>query len=227
MRKLLFGTLSAMVTLAVLLGISGCGLESYLLLNPPTAVSSTASGEFKFKADSTNNEYEFLGFEVYYKFYLTSETPNNSINTFEQLKTDSFLRLNNGGSDTATSISKPLFFSESWKGTSYTVTIDFFNSANPSVDPDAPGRSITGLLRGVIGVGLLSPYDSYFKPFYNYVSADTDITPNLLNDINAGLSVTLALYVLSYGKDSTGLELYSQPVFLGGQSILFSNLPYP
>jgi hypothetical protein len=230
MRKAILRALSAVIIPAGLASISGCGLEYYSLLNPPNPIYGTSTdGTFQFSAGSANNEFEFLGFELYYKFYRpVLDSPENSINTFEELQTKSFRRLNNAGSDTINSRSKPLFWSEAFKGTTYTVTIDFFTDpGNPTVSATVtPQREITGLLRGVDA--LPPPYDSLFKPFYNYEIADEDITPDIYNSyIIPGLPVTLVLYVLSYGKDSTGLELYSQPIYLGDKLLTFPNRTYP
>jgi len=232
MRKALYGALSAAASLAALLGMAGCGLESFMLLQPPTANQSPPPGKFQFYAGSENNEFEFLGFELYYKFYHPSDSADDYINisSFEQLLARSFRRLNNADSniDNTTSISKPLFLSKDFKGTPYDVTIDFSNSEEPKVSSSVvglPQRAITGLRRGV---ALPPPYASLWKPFYTFSGdpLDMDITSSIYDLINAPSLVRLVVFALSYGKDVSGLELYSQPVFLGDQALIFSNRSY-
>jgi hypothetical protein len=138
--------------------LSGCGLESFLVLSAPTPIlSGRPSLAFQFKKETYNNELDsslrpaFLGFELYYKIYGMGESPDNDndIATFDQLGPRGFRRINNNLTDQYPSYHRPLIDmssdSDPNRSAEFLITIDFnadLTNADASADfpkiyPDA------------------------------------------------------------------------------------------
>jgi hypothetical protein len=226
------------------LALSGCGLESFILLSPPVAVINAGDGIFEFDSTSLNNEEEFRGYEVYYKLFLSSETPINYYNTFEDMVAASYRRLNNPLKDSPTTIVNPLIYvdgppplsSPSDRGEDFTVTIDFSNAV---AENDYPQIKITGATinepettREIIAARRSVKYSGFneFKRFIDFELADvsasnSDLTTQVFNEISTPLPVGVVCFAVSWGVvTDTNLPVYSQPVWLGFEQITF---PYP
>ena len=227
-----------------MLALSGCGLESFILLSPPVAVINAGDGIFEFDSTSLNNEEEFRGYEVYYKLFLSSENPVNYYNTFEDLVAASYRRLNNPLKDSPANIANPLIYvdgppplaSPSDRGESFTVTIDFSNAVANS---DYPQIKITGATINepettleIIAARRSVKYSGLeeFKRFIDFELADvsaanSDLTTQVYTDISVSLAVGVVCFAVSWGVvTDTNLPVYSQPVWLGFEQITF---PYP
>ena len=80
-----------LISLATLCLLSQCGLEYIPYLSQPVSLGANdADKTFKFIRTGDNTEVEFLGFEVYYKFYIESQEPDDSITTFSALFPNGF-----------------------------------------------------------------------------------------------------------------------------------------
>ncbi len=175
-----------------LLSLSGCGLESFLVLSAPTPIlSGQPSLAFQFRKETYNNELDsmgrpaFLGFELYYKIYGLTESVENAIGTFDELATHSFRRINNDATDQYLSYHRPLVdmssASDPNRSAAFLITIDFnadLTNATASADypkiyPDAtapnPGPITINTIRRD-ETYIVSPFQNEFKRF----SADID-----------------------------------------------------
>jgi hypothetical protein len=69
------GRVRISAVLAAALAVCGCGLPNYPTLNPPGTPSTLASETntvFTILSTTQNNELEFRGYELFYKFYTSS-----------------------------------------------------------------------------------------------------------------------------------------------------------
>jgi len=138
-----------------LLLLSGCGLESFLVLSAPTAIYTGLPPQaFQFRKETYNNELDsmlrpaFLGFELYYKIYGLTESVENDIGTFDELASR-FRRINNFPTDQYLSYHRPLIDMSSAtdlnRPASFVITIDFnvdltdatASASFPKIYPDA------------------------------------------------------------------------------------------
>jgi hypothetical protein len=221
--------------------LSGCGLESFVFLNPPIAEILGSDSKFQFTAGSSNNETEFRGFEVYYKIYDPADSIDTSFNTFEEMVLKSFIRINNGPSvDTQNSLSRPLIKvhystvpAENDRGKNLRAIIDFSNPSKTT--GEYPQITTVGIIsdslyqpvlineaRRGITYTLPNPPNE-FKRFCDFARNDQDISPSIFDSyISQNFQIVLVLFAISYGIDTgTNLEVYSQPVWLGDEKITF------
>ena len=212
--------------LAGLLLLSGCGLEAFILLNPPEPVDLGNDDKFTFRATADNAEGSFKGFEVYYKIHEVGVAPDTStITTIEELIISGFRRINRFG-ESPGAIAKPLIQpASSDVGSTYLVTIDFsINVVDPVEYPKittsaATPKTYTKVCRGIAP----SPgnYKRFIKAEFSPSPEDADII-GLSAEILAGTQIGILCVALSYGIDvSNGLEVYSQPVSLYDEDLQF------
>ena len=75
MKTSLRGIVASIASILTILLLNTCGIESYLLLNPPE--DGEAFGEkFSFLKSYVNSEAEFKGFDLYYRMYRTTDLPD-------------------------------------------------------------------------------------------------------------------------------------------------------
>jgi len=220
--------------LATLCLLTQCGLEYIPYLSEPVSLGANdADKTYKFIRTGDNTEAEFLGFEIYYKFYITSQEPDDTITTFSALFSNGFKRLSSS-SDLKNLISKPLIKIPSGNTNTITFTLDF-NQAPIPKDPETgsndPAVDDVFLRRAVYyepGEG--SEIDS-FKHFpdslddttetYQENDSDIDSSVWLVIEPPTGEKVRLALYVLSYGRKDYTVDIYSDALYLGYVTINF------
>ena len=225
-----------------MLALSGCGLESFILLRPPLAIRNADNDKFEFQTTIDNIELEFQGFEVYYKIFPTTvPSPQNYYITFEDMLADSYRRLNNPNFDKPGIVNRPLLFIDgppipNDRGDILTVTIDF--SASLAATDEYPKITVTGApqLDGPETTVLIDearrsvPKTGFneFKKFTEFEASDvlalgSDVTAEVLAEIqNFGVQVGLVCFAVSWGIDPVGnLIVYSQPEWLGYESIDF------
>lgn len=211
-----------------ILNLASCGIPAASIqLIAPAAINEAGVQYFRFSkiTDGASVEPEFRGFELYYRFYDVTETPQFP-DTFEELATYGYRRVNAATDVVYPSLpSKPLILVDinDWDDI-FTVKVDFSNTASPyptitaamtddaiPVALDVP-IDIQDIRRGIPDE---SPSDKY-EQFFDYEELDDDIQG--LDWSEFQLQGKLVLYVLSYGFSfavATFGETYSEPVYLG------------
>lgn len=204
-------------------GFGGCGLETVTVLNEPMVGSVDNSNHtIKFYGTSKNSEIQFKGFDLYYKFY--------KIDDYDSLQADMNLNISNPddliekgffkivkSTDIQGNPTEPLIYIPPlYRGSSYTVTIDFsniFNVVNKS-DPViyTDNSNIVSDLQIRRGV---TDASGFYKSFYDYdfSSPDADLT-NVVDVNPSSESIYIAFYVFSYGSDFEN-TYYSNACYLG------------
>lgn len=210
-----------------LLSLSSCGLERIVYLEKPEPVTfSEADATFTFRKILENDEYEFRGFELFYKLQTVDETTEGDIQDFNTLASKGFFRVSSDR-DRSTNIDKPLIEVPFKDGTEFDIVVDFSPIPNPVVStPDETTVPDVNMRRGV---AYTSGPDIYsFEHFYYSLllsdaigGNDADISSAVWVDIEAGNPVLLVLYVLSYGKKDLVVDVYSEPLYLGNIGIIF------
>jgi len=238
------------ISLAALLLLSGCGLESFVVLSEPKAVLTAPPYTFQFRKLSTNgdtfDEPFFKGFELYYKIYGPLESIDNEANTLDELTTKKGFKRMNGKPPYTEAISKPLIpIALDLRSEEFIITIDFTDFTDVYSSTDYPKIysesgistpiSITEVRRNVRYT--LAGRSDEFKRFSNepvyaeFEASDTDLSSaawSEISDSTPGGPVQIVLFVLSYGYDpnsTTNPAQYSRPVWLG--SLVNIYFPYP
>lgn len=227
-------TCAFLLALAILL--STCGLSSYAYIFSPT-VPSSATGSSKgivVRNNDENNADIFQGYEIYYKFYLTSSSTSAMANDdkalfdkeepepaditrlgFRRVETTGFYRKNNIVQKTPT----PMIVVEySSRTDPFTFLIDFSDVDAGSTET-IPSVTSSGNLANE-GVELFRPiidtdaddYTSENQPLKSFISDDFS---TLDSDMTGFSRVTLSLYIFAYGKHERVYNIYSKPVWLG------------
>jgi hypothetical protein len=224
----------------------GCGLPNYPSLNPPgqpSVLASPGTPTFTINATTQNNELEFKGFELYYKFYATpDQIEQNLQNVLEyNLRTTYGYRPVCYQIDTFSAtpptnlhVNKPLIYVQPGdRGTVFSVTITFpglgspiqspvavlFNGA-PYYSPKDASQPLS-IRRNVGDTNSLSSTYGQPKLFIaadladpsTYQSTDIDVQ-GIWGSVSGGVAY-LAMYVMSYGVQDYTTDLYSTPVYLG------------
>ena len=197
-----------------------CGLEYIPYLSEPLSLGSFVDDTFQFIRTTENTEAEFLGFEIYYKFYKTDQSPDDTITDFNTLITRGFRRLSSSTDDPdLISISEPLIKIPSTNVDTITFTIDF-SPLFPNEPTTLNDSTITNVIlrRGVYyGSGT---FDQQYKHFHKnfdpntYLQGDADLGSDIMQEITNGIELRLALYVLSYGLKEFTLDIFSDAVYL-------------
>jgi hypothetical protein len=218
--------LFALLSFSLLLLLSGCGLEQvFIQLIPPEPDYESGVQYFKFKkvTDGTDVEPEFLGFELYYRFFEDGESIV-FVNTFEEFAAKGYRRVYSS-SDRVGTITRPLIrvydtAAPNDRERTFTVTVDFTNAGDadyPLISDDADPAlhipiDVQDIRRGVT-YSKVGQTDVY-KSFWDFEQEDKDISG--IDWTSFQTKGTLVLYVLSYGKDEISYrDLYSEPVYLG------------
>ncbi len=220
--------------LPVVLNNYGCGLENITYLSPPgnPTLASPTYTTFTINSTSKNDEAEFLGFELYYKFYTTSFSIP-SVEDVDDLKSYGFLPVCSS-SDTASGTyvnhTQPLFEVPAVdRGKTFAITVTFTNPTTVPGSDSQPalvynGTPLTFSIRRDFGDADYGS-NSYLqgKPFVQriphvadaYKATDSDVT-----SVYSASIVSLLMYAMSYGKENITTDLYSPPVYLGYINIL-------
>ncbi len=225
--------------LPVVLNNYGCGLENIVYLSPPgnPTLASPINKTFTINSTSKNNEAEFLGFELYYKFYNISSSFPPSVEDVDDLKSYGYLPVcseADSASGKYVNHSRPLFeVPPLQRGTTFAITINF---PNPTVaQSDQPilvynGGQLSWTIRRDIGDedGTSITYQKG-KPFIGipasfpaYNSSDTDISSVYGASASYSYNVYLVIFAMSYGRADITTHLYSPPVYLGYIQILIN-----
>lgn len=223
-----FGRRSGGVLLAALVGVlGGCGLPDRRAAppQPPTALPAVdAADTFRFAASGREADVgrvASFGYEVYYRFSAVGPSTDRNLRTRAQLGARRFVRL--AAADDRDPIDqgdRPLIeVSRAARVNDHgEVTLDFA-PVRTGRDPQARwDRSAAALRRGVAKV------DGTFEPFgcdrFQARHADVRALPQLASDCRQE-QFQLQLYVLSYSRDLSGREQYSDARYLGSINLLF------
>ncbi|MCX7030265.1 MAG: hypothetical protein NTU62_09110 [Spirochaetes bacterium] len=202
--------------MALVLALTGCGLEIIPILDPPDVPDTLASDlnpVFQVKNYPTTipDFYNFklqYGFELYYKFYTMAQSKEINLRTRDDLVGAQFHRVSAPGSLSAQSL--PLILINAGdQNTDFDVAIDF----NQPVASEAqyngiPPRNID-LRRDVEYLGSTKTFEkAELSPGDSDVSA---IWSEALNDDE----IHLAMYAVTYGVYNRSIPLYSTAQYLG------------
>ncbi len=212
----------------------GCGIEDIPVLNPPQFFDANDSFDyFAIRITESNDEgnlpedkADFLGVEVYYKFYGYGSLGSiqSGLATHSEVVNAGFRRLASTA-DRESLVEYPLIkVPEADRGERATITLDF----SPLQQYPTPGQPFLFAVPDTTGLtiadtefrrGVVYPVDDTFKKFYSddddgFLPADADIS-TLGLAANTDHEVYIALYALSYGIDNQRFTtLYSRAVFL-------------
>jgi hypothetical protein len=218
----------------VSLVLAACGIEDFVLLEPPEQILIAGDKLFEFRKTSANSELSFIGFDLYYKIFQTSDSPVAvDVFVFEDLAARGYKRIHSDV-DRVGSISAPLMKIDSADDpAAFVITVDF-GTTNPLIDPypqydhDGGASTVftnnTSIRRGVNYTE--TGREDEFKKFTDFSAQDIgkDITSDIWDDISVGGSeVLVVMYVISYGFDFESFKVvYSKPVYLGEVTRIFS-----
>lgn len=212
----------------LLLHLASCGIESIAFVEGPEPVlenTPLARITFDHNNSDANQSDDFLGYELYYKFYDDAvidpwEDDQDSI-LAEPIPTGTG-RLTNRGyrriirGDQEEAIPAVLVTN---KGLSYNVQLDFFDSPLDPTDDDATaswddGTQTTIVLRRNALADDVPGQE--FKSFFGSFNEDDDDVDSDIEAAAASNDLGVAIYGLGYGiEGGTFHQLYSEPVYLG------------
>ena len=227
-RKIAF---PAALLCAVLL-LSQCGLpKPYKQLIAPNGVDEGLVLKIEKTTDAGNVEPEFRGFELYYRFYNTYDTPQYA-DTFEELITSKYRRVNSQTDVYGyASVPPPLIPVDiNDRDDIFTLTVDFIDilAPYPKITATETDDAVPVALDVPINIedirrGVQNKTDSdEYEHFSEFLSTDADIS-SLEWSSDFEVQGNLVLYVLSYGWDIEIGDLYSEPVLLGDVTRDFVN----
>ena len=208
-----------------LLTMAQCGLEYLPYLTPPMSLgpSGTTFSVRKTAANDTESalEWEYLGIELYYKFYLQGADTDYNLTELSELTTKKFHRISSYPGDKIDKpLQKPLI-----DGTAMAGDVDFvIDMENMEItEISTPVVVVSDIRRGVPYGSLELGYPS-FQQFLvdDFDAADDDVGTSIYNITTIPSSkITMAMYALSYGKKDYVVDLYSDAVYLGEIDVNF------
>jgi hypothetical protein len=216
------------VVLCVLvwLPLVSCGIESISFVEGPDEPFNEdtlgATITFDHNNSFVNQSDDFLGYELYYKFYDDSvidpwEDDQNSIlaepipTGIGRLTNRGYRRIIRGDQEEAI----PVILVTN-KGLSYTIELDFFKSGG---DTDAVASWDDGTPTTIILRRNTPADDVPGQEFRSFFGAFDEAHEDVDSDIEAAAAANelgVAIYGLGYGiEGGTFRQLYSEPVYLG------------
>ncbi len=227
----LYGPLRRWLTalaVAAALGVSSCGLEEYVYLEPP---DTTLSSNILTLTNNTQNDPAvFIGYRLLYKFLPSEDAVGSAISTvsslfasyptsiYSRMKTSAAFRdLKIGNAeDTDLVISVPD------RGTSFVISLDFSSAVTGTTNPAVMSVDDLGIgtqpvlpaelhrtVTGYSGIGFSGNERNATLGYDDLRSGDN-------YDADTGKTYLL-VYVLAIGYDGSFIEVYSRPsYFVGG-----------
>jgi len=206
-----------------ILTFTQCGIpQPYKQLIAPDPVYESSVAFFTFKKSTAVVETEFWGFELYYRFYEEGTSDIEFANTFEELATKGYRRVNSATDKVGFLPAKPLIpVSLNDRDDIFTVTVDFtaITAPDPTITATETDNAVPVPLDDPINIedfrrGVADEAPDEYEQFSDFVDTDDDISA--LDWSSFEIKGKLVLYVLSYGKNVlTNTDLYSEPVWLG------------
>ncbi|MBN2533818.1 MAG: hypothetical protein JXB88_13060 [Spirochaetales bacterium] len=219
--------ISFIFCLFILIVIS-CGIDEIPVLSRPQFKTNNEIDDyFEFKATEDNDEDEFRGFEVYYKFFSADAEGESAANyqsnytSVSEVEAAGFRRItyyiDSDDCDKPTRILKPLIkVPLGMRGTATTLTINFGEAIGKG-----PTYSISSDEEDYISISALpirrgiedTENQGYYKGFDTYKKTDIDVYG--LGSIDPAKKVNILVYVLSYGIYNLSEQIYSDALCLG------------
>ena len=199
--------------------LAGCGIPALEALAAPVVLDADIPLPLEtvvtFTNNPVNNKIEFIGFELYYRFYADSGLLINDTDYIKASQTPDISAL------TARRFRRIRFFDDDAKplirvaaadkGMDFGVSIDFDTYRYPAVTVDAAASS--ALLSGNI-VRYVKEEGGTDAVAKGFTSSDIDEGDEDLPETSSAF-VDMALFVIAYGYSADLREIYSEPVFLG------------
>jgi hypothetical protein len=241
-KKVLRILTTCFILLICLFTLAQCGLEDFPFLTPPRSLTKSPTA-FRVRKQTANDsefevgEWEYQGIELYYKFYLLDQVPVSEKNytTLTELQNNGFFRITSANDQ---SIIKPVLAIDTGLA-EFQGDVDFrieMTNLQVTVDEPAPATVMVDQIRRGVRYDNSEPGYPYFRRFLwddleaipqvGFAASHGDVNQELYDfmddPVNTGLSITMVMYALSYGKQSGLLiDLHSDAVFLGEISINF------
>ncbi|MBN2443413.1 MAG: hypothetical protein JXJ04_18775 [Spirochaetales bacterium] len=217
-----------------------CGIDEIPVLSKPQkGNTSDTFNTFEFRITENNGcvegcyktEPDFLGFEIYYKFFSSDLDGQNAANsqsnklTVNELESNSFRRIsfyiNDNNCDKPTRIQKPLIpVPKDNRGKQSLITISFnAMESTGNIYIKAVAEETDGLseIRGVDELEIRRNIEDpekleFFKSFEDFTTSDADV--NGVGSLELEESLIILVYVLSYGKYNLSETIYSEALCL-------------
>lgn len=226
-----------LAALFILVGLSGCGIETIPYIAPPLNVyqDTPISNDSTFVHDYTNNVTDdFFGYELYYRIYDANgndtsaqdeaQIAASTVPGITLLQQYHFVRMLSDQSLSGGGLPPLIPIATSAKGNPVNVIVDFSDNSNLTNDDatatwtDTANNSVNLRRNDVTVAG--NP--QALKGFFNGDYSQTD--PDLYNiSLSSSSSLFVVVYVLGYGVDISNLnQIYSEPEFLGKFNLIYS-----
>ncbi|MCK5006546.1 MAG: hypothetical protein KAR73_04115, partial [Spirochaetales bacterium] len=132
--------------------------------------------------ESAPLEWEYLGIELYYKFYLPTDIPDNNLTELSELNAKGFRRTSSHPGDKATSVHKPLIDGLALAG-DVDFDIDMENLEITKIFPTPTVTVVSETRRGVLYDSSEVGYYPYFQRFLvdDFDADDDDVGTDIYN----------------------------------------------
>ena len=203
-----------LILLFLLIALTSCGLYESPYLDAPSVKTVVGSGTAEIYNRTNNNPEVFRGYELYYRYFNNSseiaEIDKKIFSTAEpepdDLTSNGYKRVITAET-TENKTSYPMIpVDYSDRSSSFTLTI---NLPGSDIIPAVDYLGNTIVIRRA--VTKLESGKYYYEDF---TTTDHDISDSDIPSDAAG-TITLSLYLFSYGKDDNVYNIYSKPVWLG------------
>jgi hypothetical protein len=206
------------------LTIAQCGLEYLPFLTAPISLGPSGT-TFIIRKTADNDtesslEWEYQGIELYYKFYIPTDFPDNNLTELSELIAKKFHRISHPD-DEEKSIQKPLL-----DGTVLAGDVDFeIGIENLQITETSTPVVVVSEIRRGVPYGGVGPDSAKFRRFdvEDFEATDDDVVGTGINDYIAisASKITMVMYAFSYGKKDYVVDLYSDAVYLGEIDVNF------
>lgn len=208
-----------------LLTMAQCGLEYLPFLTAPISLGQ-AGKTFSVRKSVANDsesalEWEYRGIELYYKFYLPTDPPENNLTELSELTTKKFHRISSPADDVTRPVQKPLI-----DGTALAGDVDFIiDMENIKITETSTPLVVYSDIRRGIPYGSTDSGYPNFKQFLNddFIESDDDVGKSINDYItnNPFSEIKMVMYAFSYGKKDYSVDLYSEAEYLGEIQVNF------
>ncbi|OHD70910.1 MAG: hypothetical protein A2177_09265 [Spirochaetes bacterium RBG_13_68_11] len=197
---------------AVILALTGCGLENFPYLVPPGCPDPADTGTPIFQLQNQRTTVlEFNGFELYYRFFNTELEIQTGYSTLNQLTANGYSRMCSEG--TLSSQIRPLITVDPLdQDTVFLIILDFSNVENAAPVADYQGANPPAV--NPIPIRRSAVDIDQTKTFRQDDLDEGDSDLSTVTYPGGGDSLYLVVYALSYGLYEY-TPIYSDAVYLG------------